>query len=231
MKMTDRADLVSWRGGDALKRIILLCLVLTGMVLGCDDDDATPSDGALSDGGDDAADGSAADAADGGGLAWYLTCGDPVCTDEVAPTRTCTADPGAACTDEDALCEPGTGCGVQQLCTTSDPTTQGCPVSAASKKQEIEYLDPAALDSLAAQLLSVRLATYRYVRAPAQERLGFIIDDAPGEFAVLPSQERVDLYGYTSMAVATIQRQDARLRTLEARLAALESACPVVATP
>ena len=55
------------------------------------------------------------------------------------------------------------------------------------------------------------------------ERLGFIIDDQPTAYAVDADGQRVDLYGYTSLALAATQEQDRRLADQERRIAALEA--------
>ncbi|MEZ4437401.1 MAG: hypothetical protein R3F65_33830, partial [bacterium] len=85
----------------------------------------------------------------------------------------------------------------------------------------------------AAALLDTRLATWRYRQAPeARPSLGFIIDDRVSPEAVTADGERVDLYGYTSLAVAAVQVQAeelaalrAELETLRARLDAAEAQC------
>jgi hypothetical protein len=52
--------------------------------------------------------------------------------------------------------------------------------------------------------------------------LGFIIEDMPeGSAAVLPSRDRVDLYGYTSMTVASLQHQQREIDELKTELAKL----------
>ncbi len=154
---------------------------------------------------------------------WFRTCGDPVCRDEDPPASTCgTAAAGDSCATRNQTCEPGLGCGVLLQCTDSDPTREGCPVSQRAHKQNIRYVPEAERKELAQELLSIRLATYQYKTSPADPRLGFIIEDQPGRYAVLPSGERVDLYGYTSMAVATIQLQAQKIAELEARLERLE---------
>jgi hypothetical protein len=79
--------------------------------------------------------------------------------------------------------------------------------------------------------MSTRLATYRYKRpAPLgmgpddAPHLGFIIEDMPGgSAAVLPSRDRVDLYGYTSMTVASLQHQQREIDELRADLTRLRA--------
>jgi hypothetical protein len=95
-----------------------------------------------------------------------------------------------------------------------------CPVSTARAKQDIAYVGPEDAARLADDLMRVRLATYRYKGADASSHLGFIIEDMPqGSPAVMASRERVDLYGYVSMTVATLQEQQKRIDRLERELA------------
>lgn len=54
---------------------------------------------------------------------------------------------------------------------------------------------------------------------PSKERLGFMIDDNEGSAAVNAQRDLVDLYGYTSMAVATIQLQAQQINALEREVA------------
>jgi hypothetical protein len=104
-----------------------------------------------------------------------------------------------------------------------------CPISTAKAKREIAYVDRDDTERLHGQLMSTRLATYLY-KSPAPEgmggtdarHLGFIIEDMPeGSAAVLPSRDRVDLYGYTSMTVASQQHQQREIDELRAELAKL----------
>jgi hypothetical protein len=74
---------------------------------------------------------------------------------------------------------------------------------------------------LEAQIRTLRLARYRYKDAPERQRLGFMIDDAPGNPAVDEPRDMIDVYAYTSMVVATVQRQAARLDAQEQEIARL----------
>jgi hypothetical protein len=97
--------------------------------------------------------------------------------------------------------------------------------SRRSAKADIEYVDERERDALAEEALETRLARYRYKDEPvdARRRLGFLIDDQPDPSpAVLEDRAHVDQYGYTSMLLATVQRQEAEIRALEERLARLE---------
>ncbi|MDP2305261.1 MAG: hypothetical protein Q8P18_04460 [Pseudomonadota bacterium] len=162
-------------------------------------------------------------------LRWWSTCGDPACADYDPARHTnpvcATEVEGDTCTPEGAGCDLEAACNVELVCATSDPTAGevGCPISLRSAKTEIRYLDGPASQGLHDALMSVRLADYRYKTEPegAKHHLGFIIDDQPaGSPAVLSSGGRVDLYGYTSMAVAALQVQEAQLAAQAAELAA-----------
>lgn len=128
---------------------------------------------------------------------------------------------GSACSVEGDSCavSPPQECGQALLnCQSGVWTLQadGCPASSAKVKKDIAYVDDARAEALHEQLMSVRLATYRYKAVDHDPHLGFIIEDMPnGSPAVLPSRERVDLYGYVSMAVASLQVQEQQIRKLQ----------------
>lgn len=161
-------------------------------------------------------------------LQWYQTCGDPACAGYNPPAE------AVPCTNEmigDACQDGGTSCVIMDdecntslLCTDSDPALM-CPISQRAAKRDIAYVSADERAALTAQLLATRLARYRYKQQDASEskHLGFIIEDQPGSPAVLPSGDRVDLYGYTSMAVAAIQEQAEELAALRAEVAALRA--------
>jgi hypothetical protein len=69
----------------------------------------------------------------------------------------------------------------------------------------------------------MHLATYNYkttVDDPNPKHLGFIIEDNPPQSpAVDWSHDRVDLYGYLSMVVATMQVQEKEIAELRRELA------------
>ena len=163
-------------------------------------------------------------------LLWYTTCGDPTCGGYSGPSPgvpLCDGqEAGTACVEDGAECDPVDDCNALLVCTSEDPKDQegGCPVSLRAFKKDIHYLDGSERDALATQLLGTKLARYRYKDAVegSPERLGFLIDDQPGSPAVRPDGGHVDLYGYTSMAVATIQRQQAEIETLKAQIAAMQ---------
>ena len=166
---------------------------------------------------------------------WYLGCGDPVCADYTGPfdgIGLCEDDgivAGDACDVVGDTCDPVDSCNALLQCATSDPTQQtgGCPVSLAKHKQDIQYLDGQARQTAAQEVRAMKLASWRYTGSldDGKTHLGFIIDDAPGSAAVAADGKHVDLYGYTSLAIATIQEQQAQIDALEVRLKALEAQC------
>lgn len=165
------------------------------------------------------------------GLNFYVSCGYPVCGAEWQPTpgvALCTTEQvGAPCTSEGQTCDPKMGCGQMFVCAKSDPKLQGCPKSRAKYKADITYIDGTQRQRLAAELLDTRLATYRYTAAgPAGKRhLGFIIDDQPLGAAVDPQRDMVDLYGYLSLSVATLQEQQQQIHQLRQELQDLRAQC------
>ena len=67
------------------------------------------------------------------------------------------------------------------------------------------------------------MASYRYRAAGPEDRkhLGFIIEDVGQSAAVDAQRDRVDLYGYASIAVAALQVQAKQIESLQAEVAAL----------
>lgn len=176
----------------------------------------------------------------GGGQQWYTSCGDPVCMEPdggampPAGVATCTTEKeGDACAAEGAKCWPqGSTCGVVLVCAKSDPKNNpgGCPISRVSHKKDIGYLTPGEVESLAEEAKTMRLSSWRYKDEDAKTRphVGFLIDDMPESVAVDRSGERVDLYGYTSMAIAATQVQDKRLEAMEREISAMREEMKVL---
>lgn len=160
-------------------------------------------------------------------LTWFTTCGDPVCqgyTGPFADIPVCTDQrEGESCEVEGDRCDLEDGCNGLLVCAKTDPKADGCPISRRDLKEAIQYLSDAEKDRARDQLLDLRIASWRYKSdaSTGKLRLGFIIDDAPDSPAVRPDGERVDLYGYTSMAVAAIQSQQRQLTALGREVAAL----------
>ncbi len=171
----------------------------------------------------------------GSGLRWVTTCGPPL-----APANGCSADGGLR-DDAGAPCPPlGSSCTQQgELCGTSGPYTcpvgemcstgqqVPCPISTRKLKDGISYLDEEGLRQLHDDTMRVQLATYNYkpsVSDPAPRHLGFIIEDMPpASPAVGWSRDHVDLYGYVSMVVATMQVQEKEIADLRRELAATKA--------
>jgi hypothetical protein len=164
-------------------------------------------------------------------LRWYSTCGSPACGGYQGPfdgVPECTDEvEGEACASADARCDLVNDCDVLLACVTEDPTQQpgGCPISRRKFKRDIHYLDPAEREAAATQALSMGLSTWSYTWDPpgARARLGFIIDDHEGSQAVTADGDHVDLYGYTSLTLAAVQAEHARLDAQQAEIDALRA--------
>jgi len=173
------------------------------------------------------------------GLRWYLGCGDPVCrgfTPKGDVPDCASEQAGATCTTAGLRCDPHDDCNRVLVCASSDPTTGpgGCPRSRRESKRDIHYLTPSERRRYEDDLLRLRLATWRYKQDPERPRLGFIIDDldaATGQVAVAGGGETVDLYGYASLAVATLQAQAEEIAELRRQVAALQRAVAARAAP
>ena len=89
-------------------------------------------------------------------------------------------------------------------------------------KKDIRYLSPDEIRATAAKALRLRLATYEYKAPPyaGRRHLGFIIEDSPTVPAVYRDGDLVDLYGYTSMLLATTQSQQQQIETLKHQIEA-----------
>jgi hypothetical protein len=197
---------------------LTLAVAVIGFVTACgdaEDDDSSSGD----------------DTSTSATTAWYMGCGDPVCGGYTGPftgVNLCTSETlGDACAPEGEQCDPEDGCNALMVCATEDPTQQdgGCPISLRSAKRDVRYLGPTEVGSVRDTLMGVRLATWNYNWDPAESRprLGFIIDDQPGSVAIQPDGRHVDLYGYTSLAVAAAQAQQSELELLREEVAALRA--------
>jgi hypothetical protein len=165
------------------------------------------------------------------GLHWYTTCGGPICVDP-PPDVTVPDCPveGTPCKRQGDTCgDPATSlCGSIVVCDDHDPKAGGCPISTRKAKKDIAYLDDAELARLHDETLRMKLATYRYKgrfidpNDPDATHLGFIVEDQPQSLSVDRGHDRVDLYGYMSMAVATLQVQERRIEAQQRRIDALE---------
>jgi hypothetical protein len=117
-------------------------------------------------------------------------------------------------------------CNAQMICAAADPkqVEGGCPISRSRFKQDIDYLDARERDDYYRQLLDIDLATYRYrERSDRKTQLGVILEDNELGVWVDAANDRVDVYGFTSLAVAGVQAQAAELAVLQAELAAQQA--------
>jgi hypothetical protein len=119
-------------------------------------------------------------------------------------------------------------CGATEVCSAHDPKlgVGGCPISSRKAKDHIEYVGAAQLQKLHDEIMRIRLATYNYKEPysdPSPKHLGFIIDDDPRSPAVNAARERVDLYGYLSMVVATMQVEEREIANLRRDLSKARS--------
>lgn len=164
-------------------------------------------------------------------LKWFATCGDVVCKgyqSKGLPLCNASQTEGGGCDYAGQLCDPQDGCNALRVCAEQDPKQMGgCPISKAAYKQGIQYVDRKEAKDLADRLLAMKLATYQYkAQGPQGKRhLGFIIDDDPQSPAVDGQRDMVDLYGYLSMAVATLQTQQKQIDQLQSQVRALSSTC------
>jgi hypothetical protein len=178
-----------------------------------------------------ASDAGAGSSTGGGALRWYTTCGDPACNGYTKPygVPLCNAgqQPDTSCDVEGATCDPVSYCNTLLVCATKDPKQgpSGCPVSRARFKKDIRYVEPDERERYAADLYSLRLATFRYreVSASTPPRLGIILDDDEQGIWVDARNDRVDLYGYASLAVAALQVQKRQLTELQAEVERLSA--------
>jgi hypothetical protein len=180
-------------------------------------------------GGAGAAGGGAGAGGSSGALTIWATCGDPVCHGHsLTGVPACTTEKvGDPCTVDQQTCDPQSGCNEKYICASADPKSSlGCPISRSRYKEQIHYLAPGELARFRDELLAMKLATWRYKQDPAKERLGFMIDDNEQSVAADSKRDVVDLYGYTSMAVATIQLQAKQIEALQAEVAALKQRLP-----
>lgn len=157
---------------------------------------------------------------------WYLTCGDPVCQGYTGPNNAveiCDDEfAGNDCNNEGSTCDPVDDCNALLTCATKDPTKQqgGCPISLAQHKREIRSLSDAERAALVQSALTMPLTTWSYRWDPpgTPQHLGFLIDDNEGSVAVAADGQHVDLYGYTSLTLLSVQDQADRVAAQWVRL-------------
>lgn len=169
-------------------------------------------------------------------LRWYLDCPPRVPGNQDCPPSVvfCTTEEvGASCGEPQAgCCQAGSRCAGGQcnaplVCTDDDPRNppgaQCRLISRRRFKHDIEYLAPSDLERLRAKLLGTNLTRFRYngESSSTAPHLGFIIEDVEPSPSVDSQSNAVDLYGYVSMAVATIQLQEREIQALRREIDAL----------
>ena len=164
---------------------------------------------------------------------WYLGCPPRIPGNQVCPPSVvCTTEGvGAPCGEPEArCCRPGSRCTGGQcnapvVCADKDPVPPGgCRLRSRRRfKHDIEYLAQSDLERLRSKLLGMNLTRFRYNGEPASTapHLGFIIEDVEPSPSVDSQHDAVDLYGYVSMAVATIQVQEGEIQALRQEIDAL----------
>jgi hypothetical protein len=162
-------------------------------------------------------------------LQWYLTCGDPVCREDghrESELPPCTDEViGDPCDTAEQLCDPIDDCNAYYICASEDPRMSefGCPMSLREFKTSIHYLNADERAGLAERTLQIPIATWQYRQHAGSEHLGFIIEDIAPSPAIRPSGDQVDLYGYSSMILATVQEQQAQIEALRLEVASLRA--------
>lgn len=179
------------------------------------------SGGATSSGGSSSTGGSA-------GLVWWMTCGDPACgghTDKGLPACDPALMEGVSCDEPGAQCDPVNDCNAVFVCADKDPKGDTCPISRARFKREIDYVDGDARRRLYDELRQIRLATYRYREGDdaVATKLGLILEDGPPGPWIDEARGRVDLYAYTSLAIAALQVQAEEIAALRREVEALRA--------
>jgi hypothetical protein len=165
---------------------------------------------------------------------WFFTCGDPVChghTEQDVPPCGAGETAGAPCAHAGAQCDPGSSCNELLVCGTQ-PERDFCPISRRRYKDDVRYLDADEVQRLHDALMRFPLATYRYAgREASRTYLGFVIEDVEPSLSVDAARDVVDLYGYTTMAVAALQAQARQIQTLEREVEALRRELHAVVRP
>jgi hypothetical protein len=96
-------------------------------------------------------------------------------------------------------------------------------VSSKTYKRDIHYLALDDLRRVADQVMSLRLASWAYIdpKIASGRRLGIMVEDTPNGDAIDARGDRIDLYGYTSMAIAATQVNTKDVESLRREVEAL----------
>jgi len=171
-------------------------------------------------------------------LKWYTTCAGQVGATNCAyvcnaASTLCPSgiqDGVTTCESYGSVCNlTSTGCPACTTfeCSTSDPKLPyGCPISKRDKKKHITYVSEEEKKEHFRQIMSMDLATYQYKWDDdgLKSHLGFIIDDVPNptkSYAISADGNSVDMYGYASMLVSTVQMQGKMIAELRDEISRL----------
>ena len=104
-------------------------------------------------------------------------------------------------------------------------------ISTRSAKKDISYLSDSEESNILTKIKDINVATYHYNSENSNTplRLGLIAEEAPQE-VLSAGGKGVDVYKFSTFLLAGIQAQQKRLESLEARVAALESATSTSST-
>jgi len=166
-------------------------------------------------------------------LFWFEACGPPVTPEcgtcgTMCPTGT---NRGDRCRVDQATCtvltpglDPSRKCCSPMICAAEAPII--CPRSKRDKKTQITYVSQKEKSDHYKSIMDMKLATYLYKdeSSNAKKHLGFIIDDIPSQEtspAISASGQTVDLYGFVSMLVSTVQQQDQQIKNLQQEVSML----------
>jgi hypothetical protein len=150
------------------------------------------------------------------------------CQPEAAGCPTTPPNAGTACGATGTTCRYQCGDAGARQCSKDGlwTTASGgpCPISTRKAKDGITYLEPAEADRIAKQVQSMKLASWIYKGAldDGRTHMGIVLEDQPpGSFAVDSRSNMVDLYGYSSMLLATAQSQQRQIEKQKKEIDAL----------
>jgi hypothetical protein len=151
-------------------------------------------------------------------------CNNALCA-AACSASTCGAGTGC-CGSDSTCCAAGDVCCLEQghlvaykcetgSCPLPPPCAPMC-VSRRDSKRDIQYLsdDELAVAESAVRKIPLARFNYKWDAPNERRRLGFIIEDVAPSPGVDEAQGVVDLYGYTSLAVAALQEQAREIEQL-----------------
>ncbi|MEL6184694.1 MAG: hypothetical protein AAFU79_08735 [Myxococcota bacterium] len=135
------------------------------------------------------------------------------------PAQACTSSPTASINSAAYLT-----CRSEAL-----PADTACPRSSVAVKKHVQHVDTAVRAAIAQTMLATKLAKYTYVSPSVGDtapQLGFMIEELGDAPYVLHSDgAHVNVYGYASAILATVQEQQRAIEKLKATVEKLERQC------